>query len=271
MAAIIRNMVDLTGQLPSALQKAVRWERLTTADIPVLLAHPDWDSDRSVPVVLWMHGRTVNKELDPGRYLRWIRSGISACAIDLPGHGERYDQRLQQPENTLDVVLGMANEIDSIVDALGDFGVFDTNNLAIGGMSAGGMATLVRLTRDHPFRCASVEATSGSWRHQQDRPMFHDMTRAEIDRDNPMANLDGWREIPFQAIHARHDEWMNVEGQAAFINALRERAPDPALIEFTLYDRTGAPNEHAGFGRKAADAKTRQLEFFRRWLLKDDR
>jgi len=34
-----------------------------------------------------MHGRTANKELDPGRYLRLIRAGIAVCAIDLPGHG----------------------------------------------------------------------------------------------------------------------------------------------------------------------------------------
>ena len=27
------------------------------------------------PTIIWIHGRTVSKELDPGRYLRWLRAG----------------------------------------------------------------------------------------------------------------------------------------------------------------------------------------------------
>jgi dienelactone hydrolase len=263
-------MVDLTGQLPSALRKAAKWERLTESAIPVMLAHPDWESAAPVPTVIWMHGRTVTKEIDPGRYLRWIRSGMAACAIDLPGHGERYEERLQQPESSLEVVLQMADEIDAIVEALADYTFFDTNNMGIGGMSAGGMATMLRLTRKHPFRCASVEATTGSWEHQRDRSMFRGMTRLEINQYNPISNLSGWRDIPIQAIHAKHDEWVSIDGQRAFINALRDRYDNPDLIEFIIYDRTGAPSEHAGFGRMSADAKQRQTDFFRRWLFQTE-
>ena len=35
-----------------------------TVEIPVLLVHPDWNGGHHVPVVLWMHGRTVTKEID---------------------------------------------------------------------------------------------------------------------------------------------------------------------------------------------------------------
>jgi hypothetical protein len=100
-------MPDLTSALPSALRAASRSTRLSDHDVPALLAHPDWEGGERVPLVLWMHGRTVTKEIDPGRYLRWIRAGIGACAVDLPGHGERFDAALQEPERTLDVVLGM--------------------------------------------------------------------------------------------------------------------------------------------------------------------
>jgi dienelactone hydrolase len=260
-------MVDLTGQLPTALRQAARWERLTKASIPVMMAHPDWASGTPVPTVLWMHGRTAAKEIDPGRYLRWIRNGMAAIAIDLPGHGERHDERLQQPENTLEVIVQMVSEIDTIVDALAEFGVFDTGKLGIGGMSAGGMATMVRLCRDHPFLAASVEATTGSWERQHDRAMFRGRSRLDINQHNPLANLSAWREIPFQAIHAQHDEWVNIELQREFIGALRKRYANPDIVELIEYDRTGAPFEHSGFGRMAADAKQRQLAFFRRWLL----
>ena len=102
------------------LRDRARWERVGASAIPVMLAHPDWESGQQVPIVLWMHGRTVNKELDPGRYLRWIRAGLGVCAIDLPGHGERFDPTMQEPEAALDVILQMVNEIDQVAAAIPD-------------------------------------------------------------------------------------------------------------------------------------------------------
>ena len=97
--------------------------------------------------------------------------------------------------------------------------------------------------------------------------MFNDRNWPEAAFINPIDHLDQWREIPFQAIHARFDEYVASQGQAEFVDALRERYADPGLIEFTQYDRTGAPYEHAGFGNMAADAKNRQAAFFVRQLV----
>ncbi|HMN95952.1 MAG TPA: alpha/beta fold hydrolase [Phycisphaerales bacterium] len=215
-----------------------------------------------------MHGRTVSKEIDPGRYLRWLRAGIVTCAVDLPGHGERFEESLQRQESTLEVVERMVEEIDGVVAALEEIAPIDPARIAIGGMSAGGMAAIVRLCREHRFACASVEATTGSWRWQSHRPMW-DAERAT--RLNPIEHLGGWRDIPFQALHALHDEWVAAEGQREFLDALRRRAGGPdgaSRIEFVLFEeRTGAPFEHAGFGRLSAVAKDAQLRWFRRWLL----
>lgn len=234
--------------------------------IPALIAHPEWDSKVAVPVVIWMHGRTVNKEIDPGRYLRWLRAGIGVCAIDLPGHGERYDRDLQDPFRTLDVVLQMVDEIDSIIESLRELNVFDMNRIAIGGMSAGGMATLVRLCAPHPFVCTSIEATTGSWVHQRDRMMLRGKSESEIAQYDPIQHLNGWREIPVQAIHAEGDEWVPIAGQREFLDSLRERYEDPSLIELVMYENTGAPHEHAGFGKFAAEAKNAQRDFLAKWL-----
>jgi alpha-beta hydrolase superfamily lysophospholipase len=239
--------------------------RLGSPQVPALVVHPSWDNAEPSPVVVWLHGRTVSKELDPGRYLRWMRSGIGACALDLPGHGERLEPGYERAERTLEVVNQLLEEIDPVLEALGDLGVFDLTRLGIGGVSGGGMAALVRLCRDHPFRCASVEATTGSWRSLKDAAAFRDCWDAAAGLD-PMDHLEAWREIPLLAVNARLDEWIPIEGQIEFIEALRERYSDPGLIDFVQYDRTGAPNEHAGFGTKAADAKKRQLSFLRRWL-----
>jgi dienelactone hydrolase len=235
--------------------------------IPALLVHPEAEPTTAAPVVIWMHGRGVNKELDPGRYLRWMRAGIGACAIDLPGHGERFDAALHQPERTFEIVVQMEREIDAIVEALRDMDGFDMDRMGIGGMSGGGMAALIRLTREHHFACASVEATSGSWEHQRHRAMFRDVASEIFHAKNPIENLGGWKEVPFQAIHAVGDEWIAIEGQREFTRALKRQYGDPKRVELIEYENTGAPHEHAGFGRMSADAKNRQVEFFQRWLL----
>lgn len=231
-----------------------------------MLIHPDWDSGLPVPMVLWMHGRTVNKEIDPGRYLRWMRAGIAACAVDLPGHGERFDPTLQEASRSFEVVRQMIDEIDHVLAAVDETHMFDLSRLGIGGMSAGGMAALARLCDPHPFVCASVEATTGSWLHQRDHQRFRTIPPDEVQRFDPIERLNGWPEIPFQAIHARLDEWVPIEGQTAFVEALRARYRDPSAIEFVVFDRTGAPNEHSGFGKFASVAKDAQRNFFQKWL-----
>lgn len=255
-------MPDLRDDLPSALRARAQWRRLGPSRIPALIVAAKTADDRPAPAVLWMHGRTARKEIDPGRALRFMRAGIAFCAVDLPGHGERFDAALQHPRHTLDLVLQMRDEIDEITEALAGVEGIDVARLGIGGMSAGGMATLSRLCAPHSFLATSVEATTGSWEHQRHREMFEGRTEDEIAPNDPIRNLDGWREIPVQALHARHDAWVALEGQQAFIDALRERSAHPETVELVVYDETGAPFEHAGFGRFASDAKSRQRDFF---------
>lgn len=265
-------MPRLAEILPSDLRARARWERLgPEGAIPAMLVHPSWNENAPAPVVIWLHGRTVTKETDPGRYLRWVRAGIGACAIDLPGHGERFDKGLQSAATAWQVLTQAHDEIDAVSQSLRSLAAFDSERMALGGMSLGGMAALARLTRPHHFRCATVEATSGSWARQMDREMFRSRVAEDSQRLEPILHLQQWREIPLQAIHARHDEWVAFEGQAEFVNALRARYQDESLIEFVEYEHTGAPHEHIGFGRKAADAKARQVAFLRKWLAEKPR
>ena len=269
---------DRFGRLPAYLAERSRAVRLGP-NVPALLAHPDWKT--SAPVVLWMHGRTVNKELDPGRYLRWIRAGIAACAIDLPGHGERAQPGMDSPARTLDVLEGVLPEIDAVLESLADpswggggggGGVFDLDRVAIGGMSAGGMATLRRLCEPHDFRCATVEATAGDFGalYHGDRrwPVAHDPAR--VQRLNPMSHLEGWRPIPLLQLQTEADQVVPFAAATGFIDALRthyaQRGADGSMIELAAWPQTGAPDEHAGFGRFSNDAKNRQTDFLVRVL-----
>jgi len=274
-------MIEPFKQFPQALAMQARGARLGPAQVPAMLAHPDWASPR--PVVIWMHGRTVNKELDPGRYLRWIRAGIAACAIDLPGHGERSEPDRQRPEGTLGVLRQMIGEIDGVLAALRApewNGAFDLTRVAIGGMSAGGMATLRRLCDPHPFTCAAVECTTGNlgelYHPREGRPGWpvrHDP--AEVRELDPMEHLagdgtGGWRAIPLLVLHGEKDRVIPIEGQRRFVEALRARYAElgasPSLVEFRAFPENGSPDEHAGFGKYSNDAKNAQVEFFKRTL-----
>lgn len=268
------------AELPSALRARSITARL--AGVPALLAHPDeeWaDLGSSRPIVLWMHGRTVNKELDPGRYLRWIRAGIGVCALDLPDHGERFVEGRQGSDTALEMVERMAGEIDGVMEELAHprwRGVFDVSRAAIGGMSAGGMATLIRLGTPHPFRCACVESTAGDFEAMRGFGAFftkggRDPEGLSARRLNPISRADGWRPIPLLALHSEADEWVPVGAIRSMVEALQagyaRRGADPAMVELKTWERTGAPNEHAGFGRVAAEAKDIQVRFLQRWLL----
>lgn len=260
-------MIERFARLPSSLEKRSKRERLGD-DVPALLAHPDWE--RKAPFCVWMHGRTVNKELDPGRYLRWIRAGIGAVALDLPGHGERFEESAQSPTNTLGVVERMIGEIDGVIADLAERHgeLFDTSRMAIGGMSAGGMATLRRLADPHRFRCAAVESTAGDFSFMPYEGRYPDDL---IRRLNPVAHAAEWRPIPLLALHSDKDEWVPVDAIRSLVATLRteyeRRGADPSMVELTTWPETGAPNEHAGFGRVANDAKNIQSAFLARHLL----
>ena len=257
-------MPDLDERLPSSLRAISEHVRLGP-DVPCLLVRPE-SATTAAPCLLWMHGRTADKELDPGRYLRLARAGIGSCAIDLPGHGERGSEDGMRAEALLDNVEQAAHEIDDVVTALDRHG-FDPGRMAIGGMSMGGMVALVRLQRPHRFRAAILEATSGHWRCQHQRQFFD---HESADRLDPIQHVDRWRELPVLAVHSRLDEWVDHDGQVEFLDRLRATVSHPDWIEMMSLDETGAPHEHLGFGRRSNDVKNREVEFLRRHLLSQE-
>ena len=263
----------MPGQFPRSLLRMSRWT--TLGGVPAVVVHPARDadpSDASAPVpepahtLIWIHGRTASKELDPGRYLRLAREGIASIALDLPGHGERQDLAAQAPERAMAMIEQMAGEIDGVVDEARELGIIDVSRLAVGGMSAGGMAACVRLCSPHAFRCALIECSTGDFASLAGMPI-HDAAIAQ--RIDPITHLDGWRDIPFMALHARHDEWMPHAGTERFVGALRARSVHPERVVMHTYERTGAVAEHIGFGQMSHDAKSRGCDFLVRYLRGD--
>lgn len=253
-------------RLPRDLQQRMQLARVGPSGVPALLISAESD-EPTPPMVVWLHGRTANKELDPGRYLRLMRSGMSICALDLPGHGDRYDETLQHHDHVLDVILQMVDELDEAVNEAASILGADPTRLGIGGMSAGGMVIASRLTRPHPYSCCVLEATTGSWADQRQRPMFINRTSEEIQALDPLHHLELWRPIPILAVHCIADEWVDWTGQCRFLDALDAPNDPGGAVERLLFKSTGALNEHVGFGPHSAEVKERERDFFARHLL----
>jgi len=253
-------------RLPRDLQQRLQLARVGPTGVPALLVSAESD-EPNPPMVVWLHGRTASKELDPGRYLRLMRSGLSVCALDLPGHGERFDETLQHHDHVLDVILRMEDELDAAVDEAASILEADPARLGIGGMSAGGMVTALRLTRPHPYSCCVLEATTGSWEDQRRRPMFINRSSEELQAIDPLHHLDQWRPIPLLAVHCIADQWVDWIGQCRFLDALDALGDSPDPVQRLLFETTGAPHEHVGFGPHSAEVKERERDFFARYLL----
>lgn len=285
---------DLSQQLPKALQDRALFRDL--AGVPALLIHPDWQSKR--PLMIWLHGRTAHKELDSGRYLRWIRAehpsgdpalaGFAACALDLPMHGQRYAEGGHDPKNTLRILAQMLEEIDGVLNNIEAdphlSQAFDLSRVGLGGMSAGGMVSLRRACQPHRFSCLAVEGSAGNLGLLYGVPgsglvpvspppglAIH--SPESVSPLDPMRHLAGFRPVPLLALHSEADQIVPLACMTTFLEALAPKyaalADDgitPPEIKLHTWPRTGAPQEHSGFGNVASEAKSIQTEFLARVL-----
>jgi alpha-beta hydrolase superfamily lysophospholipase len=254
------------AHFPTSLRERSTLTRLGP-DVPALLVEPERapGARGPAPLVLWLHGRTVSKEIDTARYTRLMRAGVGVCALDLPGHGERLDAALQEPDALSELLAGALAEVDPVLDDLRRVAWFerqiDPERLAIGGVSGGGMIALRRLGDPHPFRCAAVEATAGDFSRAAESRF--DVARL---RDlDPAARVDAWRPIPLLAMHSEKDQVVPVAAMRDFLERLRARyaaqGASPDLVRLITWPETGAPQEHSGFGRFAGEARQHLVGF----------
>ncbi len=255
------------GQFPRSLQAHSRWIRV--GDVPCVCVHPHLDGTAPgsawptapMPTILWLHGRTACKELDPGRYQRHLAAGIASIAIDLPGHGERTIESMQEPGSLADVIEQCLAEIDAVADWAQHTGFADPSAWAIGGMSAGGMVAACRLCGPHRFCALIMESSTGDL---LSLPGAGDRGGLRLAALNPIDHLESWRSIPVLALHSERDRIVPIGGMRRFMEALKRRASDPSQITLHAWPSTGAPDEHAGFGRVAPEAKSMGTVFLQR-------
>lgn len=272
--------------LPRSLKE--RAVLTTLSGVPALVSSPEPDAfPTPAPVVVWMHGRTAFKEIDNGRFLRLIRAGIACVSLDLPGHGQRGEPGRDRHEHTPAVLDEMTGELPGVLDAIrAEHPGIDLDRSIIGGMSAGGMVAARFCANDHPFRGLVMESSTGwpekLWtmdiedadgpRGPHSKPIDHDRTLVHrIDaRHHLLEHPETWRTIPVLALHSEIDRTVPVACQRGFLDTIRSvyksRGADASQVVLRTWPETGAPYEHAGFGKVAGEAKSVFLEFCERVL-----
>lgn len=270
---------DRFATLPTSLRQNARLEKLG-AGVPALICLPE-EHEPPVGALVWMHGRTAFKELDNGRYLRLMRAGIASIALDLPGHGERYEAGRDHHSVTPGVIAQMLEELPGVIDDLREREPrIDPNRLLLGGMSAGGMVAARACYGSDRFRGLIMESSSGWLRKLYDSEIetpdghlgriAHTGEAASlvesIDTMHQLGEEPGaWPTIPVLALHSETDRTVPISCQQGFMNRLREiyaeRGADTEQVRLHTWPETGAPYEHAGFGKVASEAKGLVVEF----------
>ena len=180
------------GRLP------IEWRNRRVGAAPLLLAVPDGVS-APMPMVLWFHGLSVDKETHRKELERIAAAGFLAVGVDAAGHGERrlpdLDARIDvSREETIRFMLGLveetAREVPGIVRALVDEGLADAGQIALVGISMGGYLLYRAVLEEPPPKAAVAILGCPEW----------------PEGDSPHHHVDAFRRVALLSITAERDE-----------------------------------------------------------------
>ncbi len=206
--------------------------------IPALLWRPAGATDRSLPLVFFIHGYGSRKEDGADFAGRLAALGIAAVTFDCWLHGERGDdgsavRRFEPvyPENSgLDhyllmheVAVQAARDVDTLIDALAPEGFGGDGRIGVSGFSMGGFASYVAAATNPRVACVVAgggrpafarawdDVTLGTsayeeWAEPMARLEAETARRAEYLRAiDPLEALDGFCPRPLLMINGDRD------------------------------------------------------------------
>lgn len=193
------------------------YQEIWVDEIPVLQVSPAGKETEKLPLVVFMHGVTGNKEVMAYVLALIADAGYKAVSFDLPGHGERTDG----PRMFLDVLEEGTKDLDKLLDYYVMTGWADTEHLGIGGFSAGGIVTYEygMTGKYHPEILLPV-STVADWNAMQgsgllklcyENSQIIDPIKSEeeVNRqlvlDNPYGNVSRLKDVTILIAHGKKD------------------------------------------------------------------
>ncbi len=233
-------------------------------DVPVAWIEPEGAGQRTL--VIWLPGFSGTKEkMEP--YLRDLAAaGFVALAYDPYQHGERMVETLDELRARIKgnirrhfwpILARTAEDVTQVIDwAVERLGVGE--RLGMGGISAGGDASVAAAALDHRIEAVAAGIATPDWlRPGSFEPPGEPDAAAREDyrRRNPLTNLDAYRHMPaitFQ--NGALDRQVPPDGSVRFVDALRREiyAGCPERIEAVLHDGVAHAFEDAQWRRSLA-------------------
>jgi uncharacterized protein len=176
----------------------ISFEEQTFGGVPLLLASPE-KPNYPLPLVLWFHGFSSDKEVHRPELRRMAEAGFLAVGIDAAGHGCRrlsdFDRLLSAPpeearETMLKLVSQTASEVPAILHSLVSTGMADPQRLSVAGVSMGGYTVYRTIVIEPAIRTAVALLASPKWPHG----------------DSPSNHLDAFERVALLSITAQDDE-----------------------------------------------------------------
>lgn len=188
------------------------------AGVPLLLAREE-GARGPLPLVLWFHGFTVDKEVNRAELERLAAAGFLAAGVDAAGHGERrlpdFEARLDEPPDRvfrtmLELAARTADEVPSVVRALAEEGAADPERVAVVGVSMGGYVVYRAVGVDPTIRAAVAILGSPEW----------------PEGDSPHRHRDALHRTALLSITAEKDENVPPDGARRLHREMAAERPD---------------------------------------------
>ena len=226
----------------SAGRKGERHARLGKERAPAILCSPESGSPRAIVVVLPGGGAAYDKQW-AHRWLPLEDLPVLRAYVDLPLHGERMAEDLRERHRKhrvrrfhAPVILGMAEEMPSILDDLAALAPSASERVGILGWSLGGLAAFLSAMGGGIRSVGAFAIPSRREYLRAGEAPIDPRDLALLDRMDLHVRAAELHPTAILLLHGMKDEWVSVDSSRALhALLLRHYAAAPGRLRYVEY------------------------------------
>ncbi|MDO5713385.1 MAG: alpha/beta fold hydrolase [Tissierellia bacterium] len=212
-------------------------------DIPAVLLKPEGEGP--FPTLIFYHGWTSDKENQRFRGRIFASYGWQVLIPDAPYHGERgqldYEGEGVAEEYFFKVIFQEIKEFPKLLKFLEEETKMKKNTLCLSGHSMGAILSGGVLAK-YPDKITNVVAYNGAWDWEKLRQDWDatlpEEEQQELERLNPLANLDSLVKKRFLLANGEDDSSVNPMLQKDFYEKMKEKVGVKEYQTFLTFEDT---------------------------------